>query len=286
MRNWLIKILQTFNILRFFNFNACIYINKKRFKVPLMGNTGTANLQVSESWMIDILQFVAASQTGKFVDVGVNIGQTLLKFKSVNSNYEYVGFEPNPHCVHYVTKLIKENSFEKTHIIPAGISSKCLFSQLYFTTGSITNSAASMVPDFREEKTICFSKYVPFIDIETIEKEIDLAGISILKIDVEGGELEVIKSFYRRIEEDHPVILLEVLPVYERTNVLRKERQENLEKLVKDLGYSIFRILKSNDKVVKLMEISSLGIHSDLELCDYMLVPHNRSKSFIKKFNG
>ena len=49
--------------------------------------------------MIDILKIVLPIENKKFIDVGVNIGQTLLKLKSVSSEIDYIGFEPNPICV-------------------------------------------------------------------------------------------------------------------------------------------------------------------------------------------
>ena len=41
-----------------------------------------------------------------FIDVGVNVGQTLLKLKSISSEINYLGFEPNPNCVNYLKNLI------------------------------------------------------------------------------------------------------------------------------------------------------------------------------------
>ncbi|PRX41543.1 FkbM family methyltransferase [Salegentibacter salegens] len=284
MRGWLIKILQAFKLLRFFNFNAYAPVNKKLFKIPLMGNTGIVNLQISEPWMTEILEFIVSFEKGKFVDVGVNLGQTLLKLKSVNSKTEYIGFEPNSHCVNYVSKLIKENRFENTCIIPVGISNEVSLAKLYFTTNSSTDSAASTIQGFRKENAIKFSNYITLLDVTTIENAVNLSGVSILKIDVEGGELEVLKSFHSRIQQDQPLILIEILPVYSQENSLRKKRQDEIEVLIKNLNYTIFKIIK-HKKVLELEKIDFIGIHSDLNLCDYILVPKNRLKLFLERFN-
>ena len=53
-----------------------------------------------------MLENLLKKKNGAYLDIGVNIGQTLMKLKSVNPKIEYIGFEPNATCVHYVNKLI------------------------------------------------------------------------------------------------------------------------------------------------------------------------------------
>ena len=59
---------------------------------------------------------------GAFVDVGVNLGQTLLKAKALDWERPYYGFEVNPRCCWYVDELIRVNRIPQCTLIPAGLS--------------------------------------------------------------------------------------------------------------------------------------------------------------------
>jgi len=50
--------------------------------------------------MIDLLKKILLLKDGVFIDIGMNLGQTLIKLKCVDPNIRYFGFEPNPGCVY------------------------------------------------------------------------------------------------------------------------------------------------------------------------------------------
>ena len=66
-----------------------------------MGGIGYGNLFPKEPWMGRTIQALLALKGGAFVDVGVNIGRTLLKFIEYGDGRLYYGFEPRnqyPSC--------------------------------------------------------------------------------------------------------------------------------------------------------------------------------------------
>ena len=70
-------------------------IGHSKFIVPLAKGIGLANIMLEEKWMQKILSFILPQiKDDCFIDVGVNVGQTLLKVKSINFNINYIGFEP------------------------------------------------------------------------------------------------------------------------------------------------------------------------------------------------
>lgn len=256
-----------------FNFVVRSKVNSKYFKIPILGNLGISNLSISEQWMVDLLKVLLSIEANKFVDVGVNIGQTLLKVKSVNPEIEYHGFEPNPSCIFYVHKLIKVNSIKNTTLYPIGISTKTELSELNFHYESETDGSASIIKDFNKKK-INRKEYIPLFDINTMKKKVDFDKMSILKIDVEGAELEVIKSFEEEIKRNKPFIIMEILPVYnKKENPDRFKRQNNLLDALHSIGYVTFRIIKEKNNLIAVKEIQTIEIHSDLNKCDYLFVP-------------
>jgi len=56
-----------------------------------------------------VMEGALATRQGAFVDVGVNIGQTLLKLLRIDPNRNYLGFEPQIACCFLIDQFIKDN---------------------------------------------------------------------------------------------------------------------------------------------------------------------------------
>ncbi len=282
MNTILIKILNKLKLLGYLNINGSIRLNDQSFKVPILQKVGLSNLFMTEPWMIKLLNIVLAVDGKGFIDVGVNIGQTLLKLRSVSSDIEYIGFEPNPQCVSYVNKLIKENNIQHTRIIPVGISNQNEIGELRLFSQGETDSQASIVKDFRINHPVSKVEYIPLFELSKIKETIDMDGASVLKIDVEGAELEVIKGFYEGIKKTNPIILMEILPVnaYHNDHDIGIERQNEIQNLLSDAGYSMYRVIKEKEVLKDLEEIQEIGIHTDLNRCEYVMVPDNKKTEF------
>jgi FkbM family methyltransferase len=280
MNKLVFRILQRLGILNRLNIVTQILVNGKRFKIPILETIGYPNLSITERWMIELLKIILPLGDKKFIDVGVNIGQTLLKLRSISLTMSYIGFEPNPACIHYTSRLIKENGFITSELIPVGISDKTELGKLNLFFESKTDSTASIIADFRSGRKIDRTEYIPLLELDGIRKTVNLDGISILKIDVEGAELEVLKSFATEIEKQKPIILLEILPAYNEQNKIRIERQNEIQNLLKQFDYSIFKVIKQNDILSELIEIKEIGIHSDLDNCDYIMIPDTKKQRF------
>jgi hypothetical protein len=107
-----------------------------------------------------------------------------------------------------------------------------------------------------------------------IKQMLSIKDISIIKIDVEGAELEVLESLYKTISNFRPFIIIEILPAYNKQNKQRIDRQNKIEVICRKLDYAICRVIKNrNMKFKKLEKLDEIGIHSDLNKCDYVLAP-------------
>jgi FkbM family methyltransferase len=226
--------------------------------------------------MIDLLKVLLKEKDGLFIDVGANVGQSLLKLKSVSSTAKYIGFEPNPSCVFYMTHLIKKNFFHDVLLIPVAISDKNEIKNLVFYSESETDSAASVLPEFRKSDKIKKTEFIPSMNIDSLSSIINMDDCSVLKIDVEGFELEVIKSFSTIIKKSFPFIIMEILPVYDESNSFRFLRQKEIVQTLKDCGYLIYRIMKKKTTLLGLNLLNEIEIHSNIEFCDYLFVHENK----------
>jgi hypothetical protein len=104
------KALYRLGILEKLNLNFTIKVNSVAAAIPIINGLGVGNLDLTEKWMAELIKRLIQIRSGVFVDVGANIGQTLIKLRAVAPDVDYVGFEPNPTCFHYLTKLVERNN--------------------------------------------------------------------------------------------------------------------------------------------------------------------------------
>jgi FkbM family methyltransferase len=280
MVKFLLRILNKFSLLDKVNLNATIKLNGKKFSIPILGKIGFSNVFMTEPWMIKVLKVIIPITNGTFVDIGANVGQTLLKLKSVSDQVRYVGFEPNPNCIFYLNRLIENNKFRDTDLVPVGISTDTYIGQLFFYYDDTVDASASILEDFRTENKIEKREYISIFSFTKLRQTLGLTEISILKIDVEGAELEVLKSFEEDIIHSQPVILMEILPVYGSENRQRLARQIEIQSLLRKWGYYLHRVIKQRDMLIEIPQIDEIGIHSDLNSCDYIAIHASRLSHF------
>lgn len=240
-------------------------VNGKTFVIPIINGRKT---YVSEPWMSAVLRHLFERKAGAFVDVGVNLGQTLLKVAAIDPAREYVGFEPNPACVDYAWKLIEKNRLPYT-VIPAGVSTETTLLNLEMFRADDTDPSASIVPNFRAN--VVSRRPVLVVSPSDLPEGAIPDEIAVVKIDVEGGELFVIEGLLGLLRRRRPFLVVEILPA---SNPERLERQEAIERHLAELDYRLFRIQRTaDDRFEAFVPIDTLGTHTDLESCDYVFAP-------------
>ena len=75
------------------NFSVAARVGERSLKIPILLGRGYQNLQIGEAWLYRAFAKVLAARAGAFVDVGVNLGQTLIKVKLIDPKRQYVGFD-------------------------------------------------------------------------------------------------------------------------------------------------------------------------------------------------
>jgi FkbM family methyltransferase len=227
-------------------------------------------------FLLEKLQHLIRNDGGMFVDVGINLGQTLLKLRSVSPEFKYVGFDPNPECIAYVNALVRLNGFENTTVYPIGLSDRAAVLQLQSYADDTTDSMASLIQDFRPAQKVRRRSNVPVFPMKNLNLE---ATLRFVKIDVEGAEVEVIRGMMDALSRDRPLVLMEILPAYDINNVSRIERCREVEHIFRKLNYSCYRVRKtSRNTFESLQSLQSIEVHSDLTLSDYLWAPASLSK--------
>ena len=237
----------------------------RSFVIPVINGRKTYS---SEPWMTEVIRRLFELKSGAFIDVGVNLGQTLLKVAAVDPSRAYVGFEPNPTCVDYAWKLISANELPY-QVIPAGISSETTILNLEMFRAEDTDPSASIVPSFRANSVD--HRPVMVINSDALPTGTIPDDVAVVKVDVEGGELFVIEGLMPVLKQTRPFLVVEILPA---STPQRLERQQAIERHLAALDYAILRIVRSDrDRFEGLMPIDEFGIQNDLAFCDYILAP-------------
>jgi FkbM family methyltransferase len=275
MTFFLARVLNKLGLIKNVNLIVARSLNNKKVQIPVINGLGYDNLYAAELWIDTVIEKLLSKKKGAFIDVGVNVGQTLLKLRGIDPAVDYIGFEPNPSCIYYAESLIRANAFLNCRIVPVGLLDKDTVLQLGLN--SETDPAASVVENFRPGQKISRKIYVPVNRFDTVDEKLQIGAISIIKIDVEGAELEVLQGLVDTIKSKRPSVIMEILPCYTSENVMRIKRQEQVERIFDSLNYKMFRIKKNGRVFEKLEPIEAIGIHGDIAMSDYVFVPGESS---------
>lgn len=263
------------------NFTVTGHLGGRRLRVPLQYGAGWEHLRMREVWLFRGIERLLRDRPGAFVDVGVNVGHTLVKVKAVDPARQYVGFEPNPQCLTYVQHLIDINHFTECTVVPVGVSNQTGVLKLYLNPD--VDPSATLVEGFREPERYRRCVLVPVFVGDDVLDRLGVENVSIVKIDVEGGELDVMQGLERTLRRSKPYIFCEVLPVFDPQSDVgrfRIKRQQALLALLGDLGYATFRVYV--DETVE--ELTDFGVHSDMSLANYVFVPTAEIADFRRRF--
>jgi FkbM family methyltransferase len=239
-----------------------------------LGGTGSVNLLAYEKWMTQIIEKLGSTITqGTVLDIGVNLGQTLIKIKSYfSSNIQYIGFEPNPICVQYVQTLIRANDWNHVQLFPIALFNQTGILTLHSYDDNDTDASASVVANFRPNQTVKRVQHVPGYSFSDLATQIDAQNIRVVKIDVEGAESQIVQSLQALLHSNNIVLLMEILPAYTNDNIERIERQNTISKILTDTNMQLYRIVRENDALVGLAPLKDnyINVHSDINQADYI----------------
>jgi FkbM family methyltransferase len=255
--------------------------------IPLCVSTGFENSRWRPSWKTDVINRLVDENSGTFVDVGANIGQTLLDLLSSHPLTRYVGFEPNVSCVYYLKELVLSNSFGSCQVIPAGLSdaSGCL--QLFRHKGNPDDTCATIIRDLRPDRLYDVD-VVPCFRFDDIHSGLDAGDIQFVKIDVEGAELETLVGMSNTLRLFRPIILCEVLFTDSKADIAaHKSRNYRLMQFLGEMNYQVRQLIKSPDdtRVVDALRVkkfaSAFWTHENKDLCDYLFIPSEKEATVL-----
>lgn len=188
------------------------------------------------------------------VDVGARVGYyTIRAGLLVESSGKVLSIEPHPETY----RVLKMNIelYRLNNVIPVckAVGNKTGKVKLYEGMGSGATSVVSSRPLYsldwnRLQRWLEFVKsrdilkifrktrvpveYVPMDTLDRIVKEKNVEKIDLIKVDVQGAELDVLKGSHNVLKKDKPRLLVEVHPSWNLN-------PETLYELLRNYGYSL-----------------------------------------------
>lgn len=145
--------------------------------------------------------FVANKNNPVIIDVGANIGDTLLYFKYLYPDSAVVCFEPHPEAYKLLTENISRNHFKNVKTFQVGLGdhdgSLTLYSSDFgnYRTASNSKDWASTALLNVDPKGLTVKSYK--VKVEKLSarlKHLELSRIDLLKIDAEGAEFSILND--------------------------------------------------------------------------------------------
>ncbi|WP_159456688.1 FkbM family methyltransferase [Roseivivax jejudonensis] len=252
-------------------YTLALDIGGRRFVTPVID--GLAN-EGPDPAMAELLGKVLPMLEDSFLDIGANVGQTLLAMRAAAPDMPYVGLEPNISCAAYMRTLVRRNGLSGTLVVPVALMERACILQMSQYSASEIDPSATLVADFRPEKAVAGTLHVPAFPWAEIEPLMEGRRFGFIKIDVEGAELEVLREIAPLLRSSRPWLAIEILPAYSADYANRLPRQEAIEAILKDASYEILRIKRDVSQGLSHLEhLDTIGIHDVVADSDYLMVP-------------
>jgi FkbM family methyltransferase len=166
-----------------------------------------------------------------YVDVGTNRGQVLEEAVRVAPAGRHLAFEPIPALAAQIASAFPGVECRQLAVgASAGVAEFCHFTQMDGWSGLRRS------PKVSDERG-----HPQYISVTVSTLELELAGMtpSVIKIDVEGAELDVLEGGRAVLREARPIVIFEHVA---DAAALYGAAPEGMWDLLSELGYSIFSV--------------------------------------------
>ena len=222
--------------------HTSLRMHNTMFTIPLRRDLAHKIMGVKrEVWMQDIIASVYACDQGAFLDIGANVGQTMLNLKAMFPEVPYLGFEPNAYCCGYVNEIIQVNQLTHCRIFPVGLGDDESIAMLFCQ--NISDPKGTVVADFRGREASLWQQPVLIKHTGRFLASLGVTDIALIKIDVEGYESSVLWGLQEILRQRRPFVMCEVLRTHQPGHPsydFRVASRKRCEALLHDVDYTMW----------------------------------------------
>jgi FkbM family methyltransferase len=266
-------------------------------RVPLIYGVGLQNLDVAahDRPLARAVRAVFDYIPGGVIDVGCNIGHFMELCVLADRSRPYAGFDPSLACCFYVQRFILENRLPAHTVFPIGLGRRSETDELQsdgpFDVCASFSREAHHHGRFRQRSLMRIELG------DNVVRQLPFDRLALIKIDVEGLELDVLHGLARTIREQRPFVLFEVL-VYANLGLRpetgagqdpaqlravaehRRRHALALGRFFRERDYLVFKLRRNGD----LNAAADLdpGAASDSVEMDHLAVPREHAEGFLR----
>ena len=165
---------------------------------------------------------------GWFFDVGANVGLYSWEVRKVSPHRKILAFEPDPENIKLLEKTLNGASFQNVEIYKCALSNQ--LAEISFFQDTLTSATGCVAGKDKPWIEQYLNGSANEIRVKT--KTLDSVALkdktpSLIKIDVEGHEVEVLQGGRNTLSEAKPLLIIESFP----------PKQSTVLSLLRELGY-------------------------------------------------
>ncbi len=173
------------------------------------------------------------------IDIGANIGFISIHMNLLPSVKKVYSFEPLPEAFVSLQNNIELNSFKNCYIYKTAVGKEVGTASFFVPNVKAIPSSSSLDSNFykdNQEMTVNITTLDYFTEEEKIKK------IDIVKIDVEGKEIDVLMGMINILTNHRPLIFCEIL---------KKSLLEEIYAFINNFNYYIYQMKNSDILFIK-----------------------------------
>ncbi len=175
------------------------------------------------------------------IDIGANVGQSLMLYRSLYPEAEYIGFEPNPVSSSMILRLIAMNGLKRCKIFTIGVGPEFNTQELLIDANRLDDPTATLVPDCHPGATSRVALPIIISPLQHLMPDLRLSPNTVIKIDVEGYEVDVLESL-GDLADHRPTIVSEVLTEWHGGPEIRDISIQRMHAWLDGNNYSIVAV--------------------------------------------
>lgn len=221
-----------------------IKLDGQKFGFFAKSDDGTiSNLYYNQAYMEAgelKLFFHLAKESNVIIDVGANTGLYSIVSAVDNQNASIYAFEPNPVNLVRLKENIQLNQLKNITLIEKALGSSAKTVSFYIPTEDRISDTSSVIPEFSKST---YEGKIEWKEIKVQQTSLDhlsdiykFKGVELIKIDVEGYEVDVFEGAKDFFKKYAPIVLCEIF--------LSDDKKEYFNQFLKAYGYHAYLVVK------------------------------------------
>jgi FkbM family methyltransferase len=148
--------------------------------------------------------FSLCTKNSTVIDIGTNVGWTVLNFARISATGTVIGFEPDPFNYRVCKANIARNTFPNLTVLPFGLGETS--ADLMMEVRTPENRGGNRIAP--QGSTGAVNVHIKRLD--DVVQVSSLSNINLMKLDVEGYELKVLRGAKDILKKHKPTLFIEI----------------------------------------------------------------------------